>query len=635
MKEAKNALDAAIHGTSGKSSGWYPFKGTRDTLTRAAVAGGAIYGGKEGSQADAMDRDVRKSLGLREKDWFGRNKGAIAGTLAGFGGGLAGRVIAKKSGLALGGLGTLVGVGLGSKIASGMTNKYVADQNRKERDREIELMKLKNQSNFTDMYQTRQFNKLTDFVKNHQSALIGAGVGAGAGAAGGYLMDKKANRKGNWLKRNAGALIGGAAGAGLGFAAGNYGFKKNAPLVSRNDATFGATNQTYTKGANTVNRYTAPTIAGQGGKALPNGSGVTLTNNVSGKSNGSLYKPAYMNSGNSGESMSSIQEKFLGGLRENEGLVAKKTDKLGPNGQTFVHDLYKNGKLVGRSLSDYLDHVATKYYAGSENIAASTMNISKTEGKQAQGFFGNVGNFAKTNWKGAAIGATALGAAGAGIGGIVAKRRNKNKKKAMALGAGIGALAGGIAGAGLQHFTRRQSALPVAAMIGAPLVLGGAGAYIGAQRSKKHAQEAGLNEQDTKSLMWRGGLKGAGFGALSPAALVASRFVGNKAKRKWENYKDQEGTRVQSELGPLGTAALITAPLAIGGAGAYIGAQRSKRHAQEAGLNKRDTNSLMWRGGLKGAGIATLSPGALIASRFVGNRAKRKWEDYRDTVDQE
>jgi len=43
----------------------------------------------------------------------------------------------------------------------------------------------------------------------------------------------------------------------------------------------------------------------------------------------------------------------------------------------------------------------------------------------------------------------------------------------------------------------------------------------------------------------------------------------------------------------------------------------------------------MWRGGLKGAGIATLSPAALVASRFVGNRAKRKWEDYRDSVDQE
>ena len=75
MKKAKNALDAAIHGTGGKSSSWNPFGGVRDTLTRAAVTGGAIYGGKEGSQADAMDRDVRQKLGLQEKDWFGRNKG--------------------------------------------------------------------------------------------------------------------------------------------------------------------------------------------------------------------------------------------------------------------------------------------------------------------------------------------------------------------------------------------------------------------------------------------------------------------------------------------------------------------------------------------------------------------------------
>lgn len=66
------------------------------------------------------------------------------------------------------------------------------------------------------------------------------------------------------------------------------------------------------------------------------------------------------------------------------------------------------------------------------------------------------------------------------------------------------------------------------------------GAYIGAQRSKQHAKEAGLNRQETKQLMWRGGLKGLGFGALSPAALVASRFVGNTAKRKYENYLDSQ-----------------------------------------------------------------------------------------------
>ena len=39
--------------------------------------------------------------------------------------------------------------------------------------------------------------------------------------------------------------------------------------------------------------------------------------------------------------------------------------------------------------------------------------------------------------------------------------------------------------------------------------------------------------------MLRGGLKGAGVAALSPAALIASRFVGNTAKRKYENYLDE------------------------------------------------------------------------------------------------
>ena len=484
----------------------------RKGITAAAVGAGTLAGGREGAQSDALDRDVRQAMGLKEKGWLGRNKGAIIGSAASLAGGLAGRAIAKKAGLSLAGLGTLAGIGAGSKLAGTLANRYVADQNRKERDREILAAKNKEQSNFTkNMYQTRQFNKLTDFVSKHKNELIGGATGAASGVAAGYLMDKKAKRQGNWLKRNAGAVLGGLTGAGAGVAIGKYGpaqFKKSAAVV--------------------------------------------------------------------------------------------------------------------RQESDYLDNLASKYYSGT-----STMNIPASETKG--GLLKTVGRFGKDNWKGAAIGAVGLGAAGAGIGRIVASRRGKNKKKAMAIGAGVGSVLGGLAGAGIQQLTRRQSAIPTAALIAAPIALGAGGAYIGAQRSKKHAKEAGLNRQETNQLIWRGGLKGAGIGALSPAALVASRFVGNKAKRKWENFKDQEDTKSQanfSELSPIAKGALIAAPLAIGATGAYIGAQRSKNHAKEAGLSRQETKQLMLRGGLKGAGVAALSPAALIASRFVGNKAKRKYENY-------
>lgn len=482
----------------------------RKGLSAAAVGAGTLAGGKEGAQSDALDRDVRQAMGLKEKGWVGRNKGAIIGSAASLAGGLAGRAIAKKAGLSLAGLGTLAGIGAGSKLAGTLANRYVADQNRKERDREILAAKNKEQSNFTkNMYQTRQFNKLTDFVSKHKNELIGGATGAASGVAAGYLMDKKAKRQGNWLKRNAGAVLGGLTGAGAGVAIGKYGpaqFKKSAAVV--------------------------------------------------------------------------------------------------------------------RQESDYLDNLASKYYSGT-----STMNIPASETKG--GLLKTVGRFGKDNWKGAAIGAVGLGAAGAGIGRIVASRRGKNKKKAMAIGAGVGSVLGGLAGAGIQQLTRRHSAGNVIA----PLVLTGAGAYLGAKRSQAHAEEAGLNDRDTRDLMWRGGLKGAGVATLNPAALIASRFVGNKAKRKWQNFRDGEDTRSQAnfaELSPLAKGAIIAAPLAIGATGAYIGAQRSKNHAKEAGLSRQETKQLMLRGGLKGAGVAALSPAALIASRFVGNTAKRKYENYLD-----
>ena len=509
-----NIIDGGILGALSKgkegarAKKFRPLGNLRDGITAAAVGAGTLAGGREGAQSDALDRDVRQAMGLKEKGWLGRNKGAIIGSAASLAGGLAGRAIAKKAGLSLAGLGTLAGIGAGSKLAGTLANRYVADQNRKERDREILAAKNKEQSNFTkNMYQTRQFNKLTDFVSKHKNELIGGATVAASGVAAGYLMDKKAKRQGNWLKRNAGAVLGGLTGAGAGVAIGKYGpaqFKKSAAVV--------------------------------------------------------------------------------------------------------------------RQESDYLDNLASKYYSGT-----STMNIPASETKG--GLLKTVGRFGKDNWKGAAIGAVGLGAAGAGIG------RGKNKKKAMAVGAGVGSVLGGLAGAGIQQLTRRQSAIPAAAMIAAPIALGAGGAYIGAQRSKKHAKEAGLNRQETNQLMWRGGLKGAGIGALSPVALVASRFVGNKAKRKWENFKDQEDTKSQanfSELSPLAKGALIAAPLAIGATGAYIGAQRSKNHAKEAGLSRQETKQLMLRGGLKGAGVAALSPAALIASRFVGNTAKRKYENYLD-----
>ena len=193
----------------------------RDLITGAALAGGAVYGGKRGYKEDTLDRDVRQSLGLKEKeDWLSKNKGALIGGAASLAGGIGGRYLAKKSGLALGGLGTLAGIGIGSRIAGDVANKYVRQSNRRQIEKELQN---KQQSNFNNMYgETRQFNKVTDFLKNNPKS-VGAAAGAVLGGGIGYMVDRKAKREGNFIKRNAGLAAGLAAGAGLGLAGGAYG----------------------------------------------------------------------------------------------------------------------------------------------------------------------------------------------------------------------------------------------------------------------------------------------------------------------------------------------------------------------------------------------------------------------------
>ena len=460
-----------LHGKE-KANKFRPFGSVRDGLTAAALGSGAIMGGKEGSQSDALDRDVRQSLGLKEKDWLGRNKGAILGSAAGFAGGLAGRAIAKKTGLSLMGLGTLAGIGAGSKLASTVANKYVADQNRRQRDKEILAAKNKEQSNYTNnMYQTRQFNKLTDSVSKHQNALIGAGVGASSGVAGGYLMDKKAKRKGNWVQRNAGAPLGGVGGAGLGAAVGHYGFgRSSAPAAVVAGPKHGGVGSSYISGNNratvlhrnddkfgtSATRKVEQLRGVAGGKvADPRTLTVTqggLPTGTSGSVQRGLDTEAFLKSNRS------KQAKELSNLK-NQGFVIK-SKKAGFGGKSIYNLVNKVTGDEVKLHSDYVDYLASKYYSGDVN--STTMNTSKTEASKAQGLWNRVksgagvaGRFGKDNWKGAAIGAVGLGAAGAGIGRIVASRRGKNKKKAMAIGAGVGSVIGGLAGAGIQQLTRR------------------------------------------------------------------------------------------------------------------------------------------------------------------------------------
>ena len=360
--QVKKAAEEQVKEVAKKKNGI----GFSNGVSTAIGAYGALKGFKQGRKLDQLDADIREVNGLdQKKNFFDKHLGKIAVTGARIAGAAGGYALANKFApkvLGINGLAKMAGTQLGSGFAGLAAKDIVRETNRRRVLKELaakEKETTKEQSNFTkNMYQTRQFNnKVIDFLGKNKNALIGAGLGATAGVAGGYMMDKKAQRKGNFLKRNAGLLAGGLAGAGAGFAAGHYG----------------------------------------------------LHNKVTG-----LFK------------------------------------KKGGDQQVVAVPEVKQE-------SNYLNYLASKYYSG--EAATTDMNTSPSEVKKAQGFLNrlktgasNFGKVAKTNWKGAAIGAVGLGAAGAGIGRIVASRRGKNKKKAMAIGAGIGAVAGAGLGMAAQHY---------------------------------------------------------------------------------------------------------------------------------------------------------------------------------------
>ena len=357
--QVKKAAEEQVKEVAKKKNG----VGFANGASTVIGAYGALKGFKQGRKLDQLDADIREVNGLEQKkNFFDKHLGKIAVTGARIAGAAGGYALANKFApkvLGINGLAKMAGTQLGSGFAGLAAIDMVSETNRRRVLKDLaakEKETTKEQSNFTkNMYQTRQFNnKVIDFLGKHKNALIGAGIGATAGVAGGYMMDKKAQRKGNFIKRNAGLLAGGLAGAGAGFAAGHYG----------------------------------------------------LHNKVAG-----LFK------------------------------------KKGGD-QVVVPEVKQE--------SNYLNYLASKYYSGEAN---TPMNTSNTEVKQAKGFWNrvktgasNLGQVAKNNWKGAAIGAVGLGAAGAGIGRIVASRRGKNKKKAMAIGAGIGAVAGAGLGMAAQHY---------------------------------------------------------------------------------------------------------------------------------------------------------------------------------------
>lgn len=357
--QVKKAAEEQVKEVAKKKNG----VGFANGASTVIGAYGALKGFKQGRKLDQLDADIREVNGLEQKkNFFDKHLGKIAVTGARIAGAAGGYALANKFApkvLGINGLAKMAGTQLGSGFAGLAAKDIVRETNRRRVLKELaakEKETIKEQSNFTkNMYQTRQFNKLTDFVKKNQNAFIGAGLGTAAGVAGGYMMDKKAKREGNFVKRNAGLIAGGLAGAGIGAAAGHYG----------------------------------------------------LHNKVKG-----LFK------------------------------------KKGGDQVVAVPELKQE--------SNYLNYLASKYYSGE---AATDMNTSNSEAKKAQGFLNrlktgasNFGKVAKNNWKGAAIGAVGLGAAGAGIGRIVASRRGKNKKKAMAIGAGIGAVAGAGLGMAAQHY---------------------------------------------------------------------------------------------------------------------------------------------------------------------------------------
>lgn len=361
--QVKKAAEEQVKEVAKKKNG----VGFANGVSTAIGAYGALKGFKQGRKLDQLDADIREVNGLEQKkNFFDKHLGKIAVTGARIAGAAGGYALANKFApkvLGINGLAKMAGTQLGSGFAGLAAKDIVRETNRRRILKELaakEKETTKEQSNFTkNMYQTRQFNnKVVDFLGKHKEALIGAGLGATAGVAGGYMMDKKAKRKGNFLKRNAGLLAGGLAGAGAGFAAGHYGLHNKVKGLFKK------------KGVNQVVEQVVPEV---------------------------------------------------------------------------------------KQESNYLNYLASKYYSG--EAATTDMNTSPSEVKKAQGFLNrlktgasNFGKVAKNNWKGAAIGAVGLGAAGAGIGRIVASRRGKNKKKAMAIGAGIGAVAGAGLGMAAQHY---------------------------------------------------------------------------------------------------------------------------------------------------------------------------------------
>ena len=368
----------------------------RGLITGAALTAGALHGGKRGYKEDSLDRDVRQSMGLEEKrGWLAKNKGALIGGAASLAGGLGGRYLAKKSGLALGGLGTLAGIGIGSRIAGDVANKYVRQSNRRQIENEL---KNKQQSNFNNMFETRQFNKVTDFIKNNPKS-VGAATGAVLGGGIGYMVDRKAKRQGNALKRNAGLAAGLAAGAGLGVGAAHFGPGLIAKVVKKKTAT-------QSEGGFWKNNKKA-LIAGGIGLGVGALGGIVKQRK---KSNKAKVKGALVGAG-------------IGAA-------------LGAGG---VYAYPHVAKLLTKKKSD--------------NVAESAVGAKPSDLKLAQRIKNGakaVGNFAKTNWIGGAAGGAVGATGGALLGGTIAKRKGANVNKGRAIGGALGAVGGYAAGAGVQ-----------------------------------------------------------------------------------------------------------------------------------------------------------------------------------------
>lgn len=377
----------------------------RDLITGAALAGGTVYGGKRGYKEDTLDRDVRQSLGLKEKeDWLSKNKGALIGGAASLAGGIGGRYLAKKSGLALGGLGTLAGIGIGSRIAGDVANKYVRRSNRRQIEKELQN---KQQSNFNNMYgETRQFNKVTDFLKNNPKS-VGAAAGAVLGGGIGYMVDRKAKREGNFIKRNAGLAAGLAAGAGLGVGAAHYGPGIVAKIakkktVASSDYSDQMDPRMYSFWKNNKNAL----IAGGVGAAVGALGGIVKQRK---KSNRAKVKGALVGAG--------------------------------------------IGATLGAGGAYAYPHVAKLLTKKKADVAETAVNAKPTDLKLAQRIKNaakSTGQFLGNNWIGGASGAAALGAGGAYLGGKVAQRRGGNVTKGRVVGGALGAIGGYAAGAGVQ-----------------------------------------------------------------------------------------------------------------------------------------------------------------------------------------